>query len=259
MAFFTTQDGARLHYQEIGRGDPTLVFVHGWCSNLDHWQRQVPHFAERHRLLLVDRRGHGQSSIPERDHSPAQHAHDLAGLMRARGIAAAVVVGHAGGGPSVLELAAQHPELVCACVFADAGLYRGVSLEQIVKAPAITRLRQADYLATFTRQYESYFHALSGSALAAKIAAEAARTPQQVIVDELTWIFRSDTIAMASRVKQPVLWTVSSESKATSASIREHLPQARFAQVVAAGHFLHLEVPEQWNPMLQRFVDSLPA
>lgn len=257
MPFFSTSDGARLHYQVSGRGDPALVLVHGWCSNLEHWGRQVPVFAERHRVLASDRRGYGRSSVPEQDWSPEQHAHDLAAVLQSLGIEQAVVVGHAGGGPPVLELAGRYPQLVRAAVFVDAGLYRGASQEQVAKAPLIARLSASDYLETFTSQYVSYFHPLSGPELAKQAALDAARTPQRVIIDELTWIFRSDTIAMASRVKQPVLWVVSSESKVTSASVREQLGQARFAQVVGAGHFLHMEVPDQFNAMLRRFLDGL--
>jgi pimeloyl-ACP methyl ester carboxylesterase len=257
MPFLTTSDGARLHYQVGGKGDPPLVLVHGWCSNLEHWAQQVPVFEARHRVLRSDRRGYGRSSVPAQDWSPEQHAHDLAAVMQALEIEQAVVVGHAGGGPPVLELAGRYPQLVRAAVFVDAGLYRGGSPEQVSKAPLIASLQTSEYRETFIGQYETYFHPLSGRELAQRTAREAAQTPQQVIVDELTWIFRANTIAMASAVKQPVLWMVSSESKVSSASVREHLPQARFAQVVGAGHFLQMEVPEQFNAMLQRFLAGL--
>lgn len=257
MPFFTTSDQASLHYDVVGQGDPALVFVHGWCSNLDHFRAQVPYFAERHRVLRVDRRGHGRSSVPSRDVSPEQHAQDIAALMRSLGVSGAVVIGHAGGGPTALALAGGYPQLVRAAVFVDAGLYRGVSPEQAHDAPAVAKLRAEDYLDAFVSQYEGYFHRLCNPELGRKCAADAARTPQQVVVDELTWIFKVNTIELASRVQQPVLWTVSSQSRASAAKIREHLPQASFAQVVNAGHFLHLEVPEQFNPMLRRFLDGL--
>lgn len=257
MPMFATRDKLQLHYEVTGHGGPALVFVHGWCSRLQHWDAQVPYFAERHRVLRVDRRGHGGSGVPQADVSPALHAHDLAQLMRALEIEAAVVVGHAGGGPSVLELAGRHPELVRAAVFVDAGLYRGVSAEKAAASPLVVRLLEPDYRAEFVARYENYFHRLSGPALARAAAADAAQTPQHVMAHELSWIFRSNTIELASKLPQPVLWVVSSESAATSSRVREHLPQARFAQVVGAGHFLHMEVPEQFNPMLRRFLSDL--
>jgi pimeloyl-ACP methyl ester carboxylesterase len=261
MPYFQTPDGARLHYQWLGElrdgRDPPLVFAHGWCSNLEHWAKQVASFSESHRILLIDRRGHGRSTPPDSDCSPERHAHDMAAIMRSLDIQSAVVVGHAGGGPPVLELAGRYPELCRAAVFIDAGLYRGVSAEQAALSPAVTRLQVPDYKPVFIPQYETYFHPATPLELRQRIAAEAARTPQSVIVNELLWILRSNTIELASKVKQPVLWTVASESKATAAYVREHLPQARFAQVVGAGHYLHVEVPDQWNAMLRRFIELL--
>ena len=261
MPFFQTPDGAQIHYQFLGQSrdphDPPLVFAHGWCSNLEHWQRQVASFSETHRTLAIDRRGHGRSTRPDGECSPEHHAHDMAAIMLSLDLRGAVVVGHAGGGPPVLELAGRYPELVRAAVFVDAGLYRGVPAEQAALSPAVTRLQGPDYLPLFIKQYETYFHPITPLELKQRIAAEAAQTPQSVIVEELRWILRSNTIELASKVKQPVLWTVASESRATAAYVREHLPQARFAQVVGAGHYLHVEVPDQWNAMLRRFIELL--
>jgi pimeloyl-ACP methyl ester carboxylesterase len=41
----TSADGTPIYYEVHGEGQPTLVFVHGWCCNRSHWQRQVQHFA----------------------------------------------------------------------------------------------------------------------------------------------------------------------------------------------------------------------
>src|SRR5262245_13527393 len=65
MPELTTDDGARIYYEVEGAGDPALVFVHGWCSNLRHWDPQAEHFSRRHRVLRVDRRGYGRSPAPE--------------------------------------------------------------------------------------------------------------------------------------------------------------------------------------------------
>lgn len=256
MPFFTTSDNQKLHYQISGNGNPALIFIHGWCSNLTHWARQVSAFSKSHRILRMDRRGCGESSTPTTDSSPRQHADDIAALADALDIDDAVIVGHAGGGPTTLELARRHPRQVRALVLVDAGLYRGVSKANAKQIPFAQRLEREDYLDFFVPQYKSYFHPLSGSRIAERAARDAARTPQRVIVDEIQWIFRANTIAMARQIKQPVLWVVSSESKQTAEHVRKYLPQAQFAQVVKAGHFLHMEVPEQFNPMLKRFIQD---
>ena len=52
-------DGMLSRYETRGVGNPPLVFVDGWCSNLRHWDEQVRHFAPRHCVVTVDRRGRG--------------------------------------------------------------------------------------------------------------------------------------------------------------------------------------------------------
>ncbi len=55
MPTFTTEDGAELYYQVEGteRGNPPLLFIHGWCSNLTHWEQQVRAFQDSHRILRM--------------------------------------------------------------------------------------------------------------------------------------------------------------------------------------------------------------
>jgi pimeloyl-ACP methyl ester carboxylesterase len=35
----------KIHYQNRGKGDQALVFVHGWTSNSDFWRSQLNDFA----------------------------------------------------------------------------------------------------------------------------------------------------------------------------------------------------------------------
>ncbi|MBW1886212.1 MAG: hypothetical protein JRJ58_21990 [Deltaproteobacteria bacterium] len=40
--------------------------MHGGCSNPRHWDAQMRYFAKPHRVVAVDRRGHGRSDAPGR-------------------------------------------------------------------------------------------------------------------------------------------------------------------------------------------------
>src|SRR3954447_11830020 len=113
MPTFITDDGAQIEYEIEGTGEPILLFVHGWCSNLRHWDPQAQYFATKHRVLRVDRRGYGRSPAPANySFSAEREANDLAQLAASVGVKDAVVVGHAGGTPTAITLAAYHPALV---------------------------------------------------------------------------------------------------------------------------------------------------
>ena len=63
MAILTRPDGSEIFYKVVGKdtGSLPLVMIHGWCSRHEIWEHQVRHFRKNHRILLLDRRGHGRS------------------------------------------------------------------------------------------------------------------------------------------------------------------------------------------------------
>src|SRR2546423_11254924 len=103
-----TYDGARVHYESYGKGADAIVFIHGWTCDLTFWRGQAPVY-ERHRSLLVDLPGHGQSDKPDVPYTQERFARGVEAVMRAAGIERAVVVGHSMGGPVALTFLRLFP------------------------------------------------------------------------------------------------------------------------------------------------------
>ena len=101
MSTIKTEDGSELYF-EFYEGDhnaPTLIFIHGWCSNLNDWKFQKSEFVNNHPLLLIDRRGHGRSTSSGIPHSTHQHASDFLLIAKELGIEDAITICHAGAHP----------------------------------------------------------------------------------------------------------------------------------------------------------------
>ena len=114
----TTDDGVRLHVEtdaapDAPAGDPTVVFVHGFGLNIDIWHFQRAQMRGRHRLVLLDQRGHGRSGMPPPGTSTIDRlGRDLGEVLDAVvPDGPVVVVGHSMGGMATLALASQRPEL----------------------------------------------------------------------------------------------------------------------------------------------------
>ncbi len=96
---------------EWGEGAP-IVLVHG--LSLDHrsWHYQYVDLADRFRLVGVDLRGHGRSTLGSEPVGPHRFAADLAAVLEQLDLRDAVVVGHSLGGTVVGQLCADRADLV---------------------------------------------------------------------------------------------------------------------------------------------------
>ncbi len=86
-----------LFYTDEGVGETPLLFVHGYTADSHDWSWQLPHFRASHRVVAVDLRGHGASSITSDGYTTPQFAEDLRDLLDHLGIDRVVAIGHSLG------------------------------------------------------------------------------------------------------------------------------------------------------------------
>ena len=270
MPTFITDDGANLHYEVEGNelGKPALIFIHGWCCNLQHWDHQVRYFQDSHRCLRMDRRGMGRSISPGSGHTPQRHAADVAALARHEGFKDAVVVAHAGGGPVGVYFCAQYPALARAYVMIDTAIMRGFDLDNPTTRAAQyyaemgAKLLADDGDAYFRSLYGGYFGPQAAPELVESVVAAAARTPRAMRVEEMK-LMAADTATLAAAMQQPTLviagpWLAeNSPSAADPVKLAALFSRVEFARAIGAGHFLPLEAPEQTNAFMQSFLSRL--
>jgi 3-oxoadipate enol-lactonase len=96
---------------EVGRGEP-LILIHGLADDHRAWRRVLPDLALRHRVILYDLRGHGQTSPGEPDGTLRQLSDDLVALMDAIGLDHADVAGFSLGGTIAMRVAIDHPDRI---------------------------------------------------------------------------------------------------------------------------------------------------
>ena len=252
MPFHVSDDGTRLHYRLEGEGRPALLFVHGWCGNLEHWAPQARAFAGAHRVLRVDRRGDGRSDAPEGGYRPAAQADEIAALARALGLRRLVAIGHAGGSPATVALAARHGRLVRALAIVD----WAPDLRPPERRRPAAPLPAEGYAEALAERYRGFFGPAADRRRVRAWAAAAARTPRHAAAANREGAAAADHAALLAGVRQPALW-INATRRDAAALVREALPHAELAQVVGSGHFPQLEVPDQVNAILRDFLGRL--
>jgi len=113
----TTDDGVSLcvEIEEADSEDPaapTVVFLPGFCLNMDAWHFQRLDLAGAVRCVFYDQRGHGRSGRGVKSHTTIEQlARDLHAVLEATVPTGPVVlVGHSLGGMVVMAYAAAYPE-----------------------------------------------------------------------------------------------------------------------------------------------------
>ena len=92
----------------------TVFLLHAAMGNSQRWFSWVPEFAKHYRVIRMDLRGHGQSTIPSSEQAfSLQHlVDDAAALLDHLGCEQAHVVGNSAGGYVAQQLALQYPTRV---------------------------------------------------------------------------------------------------------------------------------------------------
>ena len=248
------RDGVALAYLEVGSGAPPMLFVHGWLCDHTHFAPQIEYFSRHHRVIAVDLRGHGASDKPREDYTMASFADDLAWLCGRLEIERPVVVGHSMGGVIAIELAARLPNLPGAVVLLDAPVVMSDEAVRGARQECV-ELRAPNYREVARRWVEAMFLPTDDPERRARIVAQMIEAPRHVMVSACEEMFACDTAAVVAACRVPLLNVASAEGRSADLDrFRELCPQLVNGQTVGAGHFHQLEVPDQTNAMIDRFL-----
>jgi pimeloyl-ACP methyl ester carboxylesterase len=130
-----------MHYEEYGAGSP-LVLVHGFGGSSQNWHPFVAELSAHHRLILVDLRGHGDSTNPTNAFTHRQAASDVFGLLDTLGIRRFSAMGISSGGMVLLHMATSQPNRIESMVLISAtshfpdqarAIFRTTSFERMPK------------------------------------------------------------------------------------------------------------------------------
>src|SRR5271169_3138259 len=114
-------EGARLHVVDIGPREaagPPIVMLHGASSNLEAMRRPLgDRLAEHHRVILIDRPGHGWSTrAREQDSTPAVQGKMIDAALAKLGVDPAIFVVHSWAGALGARIALDYPQRVAGLV-----------------------------------------------------------------------------------------------------------------------------------------------
>ena len=249
-------DGARLGCDEGGAGVPAFVFVHGWAGDRSFWQPQFENLSRDFRCLSLDLRGCGESPADPPYHL-TQAADDIAVAVEARGMGAAIVVGHDIGGLAALLANSRHGARVLGVVMADPPLD---SAARGAMGGLAASIREAGSMAPARVFFERFFGEDADPALRETVEARMLACDPEVAAAQLTddgYFARHLGALLQEADGKPFMALWGSRPLGDPERLRRITRFLRQEPVAGAGHFLQLERPAVTNALLRAFVDDV--
>lgn len=252
-----------LNYVDEGSGPP-IVFLHGWCDGSPSWNATIAHFSRTNRCLAPDMRGHGGSGLPS-DHAyfPEALSNDVVALCEAVGVTDPILVGHSFGGFLAAFIAGRFPGFARAIVVEDQVLDVTGFGAQMKDIASIVRSPES-HMAFRTQLYDSMVSPAMPPESRALISGLKDATP--VAIGPALWapLFEySDTELagfserlMRAMGTQPSLSLESSPQPEYHARLVALAPSTQTA-VIEAGHWIHLERPDDFYRAVGGFIGGL--
>jgi esterase len=252
-----------LAFEVVGEGHP-LVILHGLLGSTDNWRSMSRRLGAHYKVFAIDLRNHGRSPHSDIFDYDVMTA-DLREFMEQQALRRIMLLGHSMGGKVAMQFAIDYSEQVDKLVIVDiAPKPYEPSQRYLLKA-----LRSLD----LTR-YKSF--ADVDAALAAKVSSESLRQflLKNLARDEngrLRWKIHLAAIdrnydklgrgvAPERTFDKPTLFIRGARSNYIEDDdaplIRQMFPQAEIATLPEAGHWIHVDAPEEFFQTVVNFLNK---
>ena len=102
-----------INYFQQGKGDTTLLFLHGWCIDAMYWKNQVDYFSKTYHVFAIDLPGFGKSKAERTNWTIEEYANDVTAFIDTMNLKNVVIVGHSMAGEIMLQTAlTNNPKIV---------------------------------------------------------------------------------------------------------------------------------------------------
>lgn len=253
----TSPDGIPIAYEVRGQGAQTLVFVHGWSCDRTYWKPQLDVFSRKFKVVAIDLAGHGESGAGKRETwtIPA-FGGDVAAVLDKLDVKGAILIGHSMGADVVAEAARRAPGRVVGLVWLDQYNELGTPRDP-KKVAAFTEDFRADFVAATRKFVRGMFPPNADPALVDRVATDMSSAPPQIAVSALTETLNNEPHVRAAlaELKLPVVTINPDTAPIDKASLGRH--GVDVILMPGVGHFLMMEDPARFNPLLEQAIERI--
>lgn len=259
--------GGDIAFDDTNTVGPLVICVPGLGDVRASYRFLVPSLvAAGYRVVTMDLRGHGESSIGWSDYQDTTTASDVLALIHSLNAGPALLVGNSYGGSAVTYAAAIEPDAVAGLVLLDAFVHDlPQTLMQRLAVWVVTQIGAAAWTPYYKSLYvskqppdmDSYVAALKANLKErGRFAATKAMMygSHATVEAHLAEVKAPTLIIMGS--KDPDFPDAASEAKRTADALR-NASRTEIHLIEGAGHYPHAEMPEQVQPIVIAFLQQI--
>ena len=257
MPHVISASGASIAYETHGSGSPALVFVHGWSCNRNYWKGQLEPFSKRFTVVAVDLGGHGASGVERTSWTIPEFGSDVAAVVETLRLNHIILIGHSMGGDVIVEAARMLRSRVLGLIWIDT--YKKVGQPQSPEdIQTFVASIQSDFVENTGAFVRTMFPPSADPALVERVAQDMSSAPPAIALPSLeaALFFDRNIPSALSELGLPVIAINPDHSPTDNASLERHGVEVMLMPGV--GHFLMLENPEGFNPLLQAAIEKIP-
>jgi esterase len=251
----------RLHFQVQGDGHP-LIILHGFLGSSDNWRAMSKRLAALYTVFAIDLRNHGHSPHSGVMNYPLM-AEDLREFVDEHAVSKAFLLGHSMGGKVAMQFAAEFPDCVEKLVIVDISPKSYPPSQR----PLLSALQNLDpsALTTFADADAALAPAVADSALRQFLLKNLTREPGggfrwRIALDSIAANYDEliKPVATRNTFDKPACFLRAGASSFVEendlAPIRESFPLAEMRTIANAGHWLHIETPDEFYRAVTEFL-----
>ncbi len=255
----------QIAFEDSGGDGPLVVCVPGMGDLRGQYRFLMPQLvAAGYRVIIIDLRGHGESSVGWAEYTPAAVGGDMVALLRDLKAGPATLVGNSMAGASAVWAAAEAPQLVSGLVLIDpfvrdipATFVQNLAIKLLFIGP----WKVSSWLTYYSNLYPSR-KPIDLAAYKAKLGANLREPGRFAAFRALMAAPKSDIEARCAQVKTPtlvVMGTKDPDFKDAEAEARWVAARlnGKVQMVDGAGHYPHAEMPEQVGPAIIEFIGAM--
>lgn len=256
---FLDIEGGKLFYETTGTG-PAMVFLHDGHMHSESWDAPWSFFSKDHRLIRYDRRGYGQSTPASAPYSNVDDLFALLTYLRATNV---VLVGCSAGGKLAIDFTLEHPALVRRLVLVGpvvSGMDFSEHFDQRVREAfrplqerrdvggAITNWMNDPWLIAPTNNAakERFREIMTANPHNMTRTGQYSRSPSRPAIGRLGEI-RVPTLILVGALDMP-------DVHAHCGAIQAGILNSQRLVVPGASHFVHLEISDEFDRLVTRFL-----